>query len=275
MTDEAVIASAATRSRSGARRRAEVSPKLRCSGSKCEAAAGAAQHQFLRHFFIGEIDKILPAAMHRHHVLDVEFLKLRHDLAQIVVGRRCQVKAADESVNLYDTADLLSPFQCVDNTGVPAGADDHQPTVAEPETSGVLVPMLVWLRLASQLLRAEMMVCVGTRVAPQSVLDSDLDPSIGEHVLDAGARHDARGEGMALDDDWILGQHGFDVQRVELAAVECIEIGQAAVGVAEEAVAKIVLAAGIEAQILAHLRPSRLEEPDQPAVMVEVPMTEN
>jgi len=40
-------------------------------------------------------------------------------------------------------------------------------------------------------------------------------------------------------------------------------------------VAKIVLAAGVEAQILAHLRPSRFEEPDQPAVMVEVTVAEN
>ena len=74
MTDEAVIASAATRSRGGARHPAEVTSKLHCSGSKCEVSAGAAQHQFLRHFFIGEIDKIPPAAMDRHHVVEVEFL---------------------------------------------------------------------------------------------------------------------------------------------------------------------------------------------------------
>src|SRR5262249_28359383 len=32
---------------------------------------------------------------------------------------------------------------------------------------------------------------------------------------------------------------------------------------------------GIEAQILAHLRPPNVEEPDQPAVMVEVSMTDD
>src|ERR1700751_5746942 len=51
------------------------------SGGKCEAAAGPAKHQFLRHLLAGEIDKVLPAAMHRHHVLKVELLQLRHDLA--------------------------------------------------------------------------------------------------------------------------------------------------------------------------------------------------
>jgi hypothetical protein len=64
------------------------------------------------------------------------------------------------------------------------------------------------------------------------------------------------------------------VERLQLAAVEHAEIAKAAARIAGEAVAEIVLSAGIEAQIFAHLRPSRFQKPDQPAVMVEVPMTE-
>ena len=41
----------------------------------------------------------------------------------MVVGCRCQVKAADKRVSPFDAADFLSPFQHVDNTGVPAGAN--------------------------------------------------------------------------------------------------------------------------------------------------------
>ena len=60
--------------------------KLRCgSGGKCEAAAGAAKHQFFRHLLIGEIDKVLAAAMHRHHMFEVEGLKFGHNCAKVVV----------------------------------------------------------------------------------------------------------------------------------------------------------------------------------------------
>ncbi len=213
--------------------------------------------------------------MHRHHVLGVELLQLGHDLAQIVVRRRRQVKAADQRVNLLDAADLLGALQGVDDAGMPARADHYEPAAAEPEAGRVLVPMLVRLRLAGQLVCGEVVVHVGMRVAAEPVLDPDLDPGVGQHMLDAGARDRAGREGVALDDDRILGQHRLDVERLQLAAVERTEIGEAAVGLAQEAVAEIVLAAGIEAQILAHLRPPRFEKPDQPAVMVEMPVAED
>ena len=87
--------------------------------------------------------------------------------------------------------------------------------VAEPETGGMLVPMLVRLRLAGQLVGGEMMVHIGVRGAAQRVLDPELDPGIGERVLDAGAWHHAGREGMALDDNWILGQHEAPGKRRE------------------------------------------------------------
>ena len=88
-------------------------------GGKYVAAAGAAKHQFLGHLLHGEIDEVLPAAMHWHHELEVELLQLRHNLVQIVVRRREEVKAADQRVDLFDTADLLGTLQRVDNPGMP------------------------------------------------------------------------------------------------------------------------------------------------------------
>src|SRR6516225_7719544 len=83
---------------------------------------------------------------------------------------------------------------------MPARADHHQSAVAEPETGGVLVPMLVRLRLAGKFIRCEMMVRIGLWVAPQAVLDADLHPGVGDNMLDAGARHHTGSEGMSLDD---------------------------------------------------------------------------
>jgi hypothetical protein len=91
-----------------------------CSGSKCKTAAGAAEYELFRYFLTGEINEVLLAAMHRHHVIEIELLQLDHDLAQIVVGRRRQMKAADERVNLFDAADLLSTLQRVDDPAMPA-----------------------------------------------------------------------------------------------------------------------------------------------------------
>jgi hypothetical protein len=62
------------------------------------------------------------------------------------------------------------------------------------------------------------------------------DPGDGRRGLDRGAKarlcpgrqsHAGR-EGMALDDEWILRQHGLDVQCPELAPVERMKIDEAA-----------------------------------------------
>ena len=89
-------------------------------GGECEAAAGAAKDQLLGHFLLRQIDKILAAAVHRHYVFDIEFVQFGHDLAQIVIRSRRQVKAANEGIDLVDAADLLGPFQRVDDAGMSA-----------------------------------------------------------------------------------------------------------------------------------------------------------
>lgn len=48
--------------------------------------------------------------MHRQHVVHVELLKLRHHRPEIVGGRRRQVEAADQRVDLLDARDLPRPF---------------------------------------------------------------------------------------------------------------------------------------------------------------------
>jgi hypothetical protein len=78
----------------------------------------------------------------------------------------------------------------------------------------MLVPMLVGLRLAGQLVGGEMVVHIGAGVAPETVLDADLDPAVRQYVLDAGARHRAGREGVALHNLRCLREHHLDVERL-------------------------------------------------------------
>src|SRR6516164_285613 len=118
------------------------------SGGKSEAAAGRAQHELLRHFLLRQIDEVLSAAMHRQRVLEVKLLQLGHDLSQIVVRRRREVEAAQQRIDLLDSADLLGPPQRIDDAAMSARTNHHQPAVTEAEAGSMLVPMLVGLRLA-------------------------------------------------------------------------------------------------------------------------------
>ena len=90
-------------------------------------------------------------------------------------------------------------------------------------------------------------------------------------MLDAGAWRRAGREGVAFDYDGELGPDRLNVQCLKSAAIQYAEVGETAVGVAVEPVAKIVLAAGVEAQILAHSRALRLQKADQAAEMAKCP----
>src|SRR2546423_13665433 len=72
-----------------------------------EAASRRAEYQLIRQLLFGEIDEVLATAMHRQHMSEVEFLKLSHDLAQVVVRCWRQVKPADQRVNPLDPGYLL------------------------------------------------------------------------------------------------------------------------------------------------------------------------
>ena len=73
----------------------------------------------------------------------------------INVGRRSQVDAAYQRIDFLDPADLLRAPKGVDDARIAARADHHGAAVAQPKTRGVLVPVLVALRLAGELLLGE------------------------------------------------------------------------------------------------------------------------
>src|SRR3984893_7002108 len=261
------------RSPSGAAASAKTGKPALCREG--EAAAGGAQHQLLRHLLLGEIDEVLAAAMHWQHMLDIELLQLRHHLAQIIVGRRGEVKAADQRVDLLDPADLLRPPQGIDDAGMAAGADHDEAAVADAKAGGVLVPVLVGLWLAGQLVLGEMVVHVGVRVAPQAILDADLDPTVRQNVLDAGARHRAGRESVAFDHNGNLRQYGLDIQCAQSRAIQYAgAAAEAAVGAADDPPTENVFTAGVEAQILAHSA-LRLQEAEQTTEMIVMAMAQD
>ena len=109
--------------------------------------------------------------MHRHHVLEIELLQLRHDLAQVVVWRWRQMEPADQCVNLLDAGYLLCMPQRIDNPGMTARTDNDQATVAETEAGGMLVPMvMIGLRFDDELLGCEVMVHAGLASHPRQSL---------------------------------------------------------------------------------------------------------
>jgi len=60
----------------------------------------------------------------------------------------------------------------IDDAGMAAGGDHDQPAIAQAEAGRVLVPVLVGLRLAAELVLGEMVVHVGVCVAAQAILDA-------------------------------------------------------------------------------------------------------
>jgi len=103
--------------------------------------------------------------MHWKDVLEIELLQLGHNLPQIICGCGRQMETAGKRVNVFDTADLLRSSQRIYNSGMAAGGNHHQTPVAQAEASCVFVPMLVGLRLASELVFAEMVIHISVRVA--------------------------------------------------------------------------------------------------------------
>ena len=53
-------------------------------------------------------------------MFEIEFVQFGHDLAQVIIRRRREMKAADEGVDLFDAADLLGALQRVDDPGMSA-----------------------------------------------------------------------------------------------------------------------------------------------------------
>src|SRR5260370_40328172 len=70
------------------------------------------------------------------------------------------------------------------------------------------MPMLVGLRLSGELVLGEMVVHIGVCVAAEAVLDAEFDPSVGQNMFDAGARHRAGRESGFFDYDGDFREYG-------------------------------------------------------------------
>lgn len=89
------------------------------------------------------------------------------------------MKAADQHENLIDSRDFLGASQRVDDAGMPTRTDDHEPAIAQPETCGMFVPMLIGLRLTAEFVGREVMVHISAGIATQSLPDHKRHPGVG------------------------------------------------------------------------------------------------
>src|SRR4051812_34534326 len=100
---------------------------------------------------------------------------------------------------------------------MPARREHDQAAVPEPEAGRVLVPMLVWHRLARELTGSEMVIAVEVWVAAGAIDRTISDDRVRQHALHARAWNDARREGVPLDDNRRLREHSLDAELTEPA----------------------------------------------------------
>src|SRR5882724_5767497 len=111
--------------------------------------------------------------------------------------------------------------------------------------------MLVGYRLSGKLVGGKMMIQIRLGVTAHTVMNAILYPRIGQDMLQASARNRAARKGVALHDYRPFGKHRLHAQRFEFAPIKNRpKIREAAVGSTGKPGTEIVLAAGIELQIL-------------------------
>jgi len=106
--------------------------------------------------------------------------------------------------------------------------------------------------------------------APSFSLNST---GVRQHLLDAVALDLAGRERLPPYHDRLLAQHDLDIVPGDVAAVEHAIVAQLALTYPGVALAEIVLAAGIHREIGGQRLPVLVEESQQPAPVVEVPVT--
>jgi hypothetical protein len=101
-----------------------------------------------------------------------------------------------------------------------------------------------------------------------------FDQSIGQNPLKRLARYIATGE-RAIEPMSALAVNRFDFGSLECRSVECSPRGRLFVARADPFLAKGLLPARKQAQIVAHAAPVIRDKACQPAVMVAVPVAED
>ena len=115
------------------------------------------------------------------------------------------------------------------------------------------------------------MAVVAARALPRGVVDE----AVRQHALDAVALDLAGREGVVRDHGRRLAQHRRHLVRVDLAALECAVLTQLPRRAAAEAMAEIVLAAGIELQVGRQHAAILAQEADQAAVMIDMAVADD
>jgi hypothetical protein len=121
-----------------------------------------------------------------------------------------------------------------------------------------------------------MVIHIGVGVAAPPVPDTVFHPRVWQYVLDACTRHSARGECVTFHGDGYFGLHGLYVQRRQLLPVQrTTENRKTAILVVVEAIAEVVLSAGVQAQFLAHARSISLQESQKATDMIVVSVADD
>src|SRR5262245_38457905 len=181
------------------------------SGSEGQPAAGAGDEELVRHLLPHGLNEVGAAAVHRDDHVGVEPLDLGHHLVEVLSRSRAEVKAANERVHLDYARDLAGLQRRIDDAGMAAPADHHEPAVLDVEAGGVLVKVLVGDELALQLGRREV-----ARIAADPVFHGVLDKGIGQYPLGAAALDPSRRKGMTQNHRWALAEHGSNLVSREL-----------------------------------------------------------
>src|SRR5215831_7927078 len=127
------------------------SPALRslcaCATGPAKSSAAArierAGTRLIRHLRAHGTSEVVAAAMHRDNHVRFELLNLGNDLIEVILGRRPEMEAPNDSMDLLHAGDFLCLPDRIDYADVTARADHHEPAVLDIETGRVLVDVLV------------------------------------------------------------------------------------------------------------------------------------
>src|ERR1700735_539826 len=111
------------------------------------------------------------------------------------------MKPADHRIDFVYASHFLCAPAGVNEAAVATGADHDESSIPQPETGGVLMPVLIGHHLSREFLGSKMVVHVGVGVTAEPVPSTVLHPSIWQHLLNAGSGDCASGKGVALHDD--------------------------------------------------------------------------